>query len=83
MPALLTKSGGIKIAESGSTKWSKVVIPDNFVGKLTKVNRRTDGRAVQVIKLAKAVADCHIRHQDKKISGYHMGVSCGQCVQQL
>ncbi len=72
LPALRTKSGSFRIAEFGSTKWSNIVIPDNFVGKLTKVNRGTDGRAVQVIKLAKAMANCFIKRDNHKIIGYHM-----------
>ena len=72
LPAIRTNSSGIRIAQHGSSKWSNVVISDNFTRKLTKVNRDTDGRAVSVIKLAKAMADCHIKCQERKISGYHM-----------
>lgn len=72
LPAIRTNSGGIRIAEPGSSKWSKIIKPEIFANNLTKVNNASGGRVVPVIKLAKALADCYIKHQDKKISGYHM-----------
>ena len=72
LPAIRTRSGGVRIAEPGSTKWSNVVRPDDFAEKLAKVNTEWDGRVVQVIKLAKAMADCFISRPSRKISGYHM-----------
>ena len=72
LPAIRTNSGGIRIANPGSTQWSNIARPDDFARKLTAVNAGKEGRVVPVIKLAKAMADCFITHQDRKIGGYHM-----------
>ncbi len=72
LPAIRTKSDGVRIAEHGSSKWSNIVIPNNFTEKLTEINNANGGRVVPVIKLAKAMADCFITSQSNKISGYHM-----------
>ena len=62
----------IRIAELGGAKWSNVARPDDFAAELAKVNTARDGRVVPVIKLAKAMTDCFITQEDRKISGYHM-----------
>ncbi len=72
LPAMRTASGGVRIAEPGNTGWSNVLRPERFAEELSSVNRATNGRITPTIKLAKAMADCHITRQDKKISGYHM-----------
>ena len=72
LPAIRTNTGGVRIAEPGSTKWSNVARPDDFANELAKVNTVWDGRVVPVIKLAKAMADCFITRPKRKISGYHM-----------
>ena len=72
LPAIRTNSGGIRIAEPGSTSWSNVVHPETFARRLTEVNEANNGRVVQVIKLAKAMANCHISRQSRKFSGYHL-----------
>ena len=72
LPAIRTNTGGVRIAEFGSTKWSNVARPDDFARKLAKVSTARDGRVVPVIKLAKAMADCFITRPSRKISGYHM-----------
>ena len=72
LPAIRTNSGGIRIAEPGSTQWSNVVQSENFARKLAEVNHARNGRVVPVIKLAKAMADCLITRQDWKISGFHI-----------
>ncbi|MXZ91529.1 MAG: nucleotidyltransferase [Chloroflexi bacterium] len=72
LPAIRTSSGGIRIAEPGSTQWSNVSHPEGFAKKLSEVNHARNGRVVPVIKLAKAMADCFITRQDWKISGYHL-----------
>ena len=72
LPALRTNSGGVRIAATGSSKWSKIIRPENFANKLIKVNNANGGRVVPVIKLAKAMATCFIKREDHKISGYHM-----------
>ena len=72
LPALSTSGGGIRIAESGSTGWSNVVRFEALAEELSSVNQATDGRVTPTIKLAKAMADCHISRQDKKITGYHV-----------
>ena len=72
LPAMRTNTGGIRIAEPGSTTWSNVVRPERFAEKLSEVNQARGGRVVPTIKLAKAMADCFIRRQSRKISGYHM-----------
>ena len=72
LPAIRTSSGGVRIAEPGSTGWSDVVRPEMFAEKLSDVNQSQHGRVTPTIKLAKAIADCHIRREEAKISGYHM-----------
>ena len=72
LPAIRTSSGGIRIAELGSTRWSNVVQPEKFARKLAEVNQARNGRVVPLIKLAKAMADCLITRQERKISGFHM-----------
>ena len=72
LPAIRTSSGGVRIAEPGSTGWSNVVRPEIFAEELSAVNQANHGRVTATIKLAKAIADCHITRQDRKISGYHM-----------
>ena len=71
LPTIRT-TDGFRIAEPGSTKWSNVVHPERFAERLIKVNNARGGRIVPVIKLAKAMADCFITQEDRKISGYHM-----------
>ena len=71
LPAI-RMTDGFRIAEPDSTKWSNVVHPERFAERLIKVNNSRGGRVVTVIKLAKAMADCFITHEDKKLSGYHM-----------
>ena len=72
LPAIRTGSGGVRIAEPGSTSWSNVVHPENFARSLAEVNDANNGRVVQVIKLAKAMANCHISRPSRKFSGYHL-----------
>ena len=72
LPAIRTRTDGVRIAEPGSTQWSNVARPDNFAEKLAKVNTARNGRVVLMIKLAKAMADCFITKEDRKIKGYHM-----------
>ena len=72
LPAIRTNSGGIRIAEPGSTGWSNVVHPETFARRLAEVNDANNGRVVQVIKLAKAMANCHIGRPSRKFSGYHL-----------
>ena len=72
LPAIRTKAGGVRIAQHGTRRWSKVAHPEKFAEKLVQVNASKDGRVVPVIKLAKAMADCFITQDDRKLSGYHM-----------
>lgn len=72
LPAIRTRSGGIRIAEPRATNWSNVVRPDDFARKLASVNQARDGRVVPTIKLAKAIFDCYIRRPSRRITGYHM-----------
>ena len=72
LPAIRTSSGGVRIAEPGSTGWGSVVHPENFAGRLAEVNNANNGRVVQVIKLAKAMANCYISRPNRKLSGYHL-----------
>ena len=71
LPAIRT-TDGFRIADPAGTKWSKVVHPERFTERLIRVNSTKSGRVVPVIKLAKAMADCYITQQDRKLSGYHM-----------
>ena len=68
LPAIRTRTGSVRIAQHGTTRRSKVVHPE----KLAEVNAARDGRVVPVIKIAKAMADCFITQEDRKLSGYHM-----------
>ena len=72
LPTIRTNTGGVRIAEPGSTTWSNVVQPKNFARKFAEVNHARNGGVVPVIRLAKAMTDCFITRQDWKISGYHM-----------
>lgn len=72
LPAIRTDGGGVRIAEPGSTGWSNVVHPENFARRLSEVNDANNGRVVQVIKLAKAMANCYISRPSRKFSGYHL-----------
>ena len=72
LPAVRTNSGGVRIAEPGSTCWSNVVHPEIFARRLAEVDDVNNGRVVQVMKLAKAIANCHIRRPSRKFSGYHL-----------
>ena len=72
LPAIRTKSGGIRIAQPGSNQWSKIAHPERFAEKLAEVNKATNGRVVPLIRLAKTMADCYIRRNNRKIGGYHM-----------
>ena len=72
LPAIRTSSGGVRIAEPGSAGWSNVVRPENFARRLAEVNDANNGRVVQVIKLAKAMANCYIRRPSRNFSGYHL-----------
>ncbi len=72
LPAIRTKNGGIRIAQPGKSAWSKVIQPGNFAEELIAVNPAKNGRVVDTIKLAKAMADCFISRPNRKISGYHM-----------
>ena len=72
LPAIRTNSGGVRIAEPGSAGWSNVVHPENFAHRLAEVNSANNGRVVQIIKLAKAMANCHISRPGRKFSGYHL-----------
>ena len=72
LPAIRTNTGGVRIAEPGSTGWSNVVRPERFAEKLSEVNQARGGRVIPTIKLAKAIADCFITRPSRKISGYHM-----------
>ena len=71
LPSIRRKNG-VRIAEPGGARWSNVARPDDFAAKLAIVNTAKDGRVVPVIKLAKAISDCFITQEDRKISGYHM-----------
>ena len=72
LPAIRTRTGGIRIADPGSNQWSNIAHPERFAEKLAQVNAATDGGVVPIIKLAKAMADCFITRPSRKISGYHM-----------
>ena len=72
LPAIRTSSNGIRIADPGSSNWSNITRPEAFAEKLIEVNNDNGGRVVPVIKLAKAMADCHISRPSRKISGYHI-----------
>ena len=72
LPAIRTETGGVRIAQHGTRRWSKVAHPEKFAEKLAKVNASRDGRVVPVIKLAKAMADCFITQEDMKLNGYHI-----------
>lgn len=72
LPAIRTKTGGVRISQHGTSRWSKIAHPEKFAKRLAEVNAARDGRVVPVIKLAKAMVDCYISRPTRKISGYHM-----------
>ena len=72
LPAIRTRTGGVRIARPGARAWSDIAHPERFARKLAEVNTARDGRVVPVIKLAKAMAACCITRPERKIGGYHM-----------
>ena len=71
LPAIKTKSG-IRIPDPKSNGWSKVIHPEKFAEKLTKVNQENQGRVIPAIKLTKGLAARSIQSEKDKISGYHL-----------
>ena len=71
LPAIKTKSG-IRIPDPKSNGWSKVIHPERFAQKLTKVNQSNKGLVIPVVKLVKGLADRSIQSEKDKISGYHL-----------
>ena len=71
LPAIKTKSG-IRIPDPKSNGWSKVIHPEKFAEKLTKVNQENQGRVIPAIKLTKGLAARSIQREKDKISGYHL-----------
>lgn len=71
LPAIKTKSG-IRIPDPKSNGWSRVIHPEKFTDKLTKVNQANQGRVIPAIKLVKGLADRGIQRKGDKISGYHL-----------
>ena len=68
LPAIRNNSGGVRIAEPGSTGWSHLVRADNSARRLAEVDDANNGRVVkEVIKLANAVANCHISLPSRKL----------------
>ena len=72
LPAIRRDSGGVRIAQPGSTGWSNTVQLERFAEQLRRVNQAKGSRVIPVIMLAKALADCFIKKRDNKIRGYHM-----------
>lgn len=72
LPAIRTRTGGVRIARPGSRRWSNIAHPERFAEELAEVNTARKGRVVPVIKLAKSMADCFITRPERKIGGYHM-----------
>ena len=71
LPAIKTKSG-IRIPDPKSNGWSRVIHPEKFAEKLTKVNQENQGRVIPAIKLTKGLAARSIQSEKDKISGYHL-----------
>ena len=72
LPAIRNKRGGIQVTQSGRPAWSDIIHPANFAEQLIAVNTAKSGRMAATIKLAKAIADSHIKRTTRKISGYHL-----------
>ena len=72
LPAIRTKTGGVRIAQQGANKWSKIAHPERFAEKLAEVNTEMDGRVVPTIKLAKVMTSCFITQEHGRLSGYHI-----------
>ena len=72
LPAIRRDTEGFRIARPGSNQWSGTVLPIRFAERLMEVNQRNGSRVLPTIKLAKAVADCFVTRQSRKISGYHI-----------
>ena len=72
LPAIRTDSNGIRLADPGRTGWSKVIRPQVFAEKLNKVDKSNGSRVLPIIKLVKAMANCHIKRESRKIIGYHI-----------
>ena len=72
LPAIRRGIEGFRIARSGSNRWSGTVLPNRFAEKLIEVNQHNGSRVLPTIKLAKAIANCHVRKPSRKIIGYHI-----------
>ena len=71
LPAIRTKSG-VRIGDPEVNRWSRVLFPDRFARKLTRINQTHDGKVIPTVKLAKGLAAHSIRSDRDKISGYHL-----------
>ena len=71
LPAVRTSSG-VRIADPGRNRWSNVLHPERFAGKLTEVNQANSGQVVPTVKLAKGMAARMIRSDRDRPSGYHL-----------
>lgn len=69
LPAIKTATGYKIAASDGSDRWSNVINPRGFAGKLTQINQLNDRKMVPVIKLAKAIISTF--PEKRQLSGYH------------
>lgn len=71
LPAIRTKSG-IRIPEPRANAWSRILHPERFADKLTKVNQSNDQKVIPTVKLVKALGN-RIAQSDKgRLTGYHI-----------
>jgi hypothetical protein len=68
LPAVKT-AAGVKIQSAKANTWSEVN-PQGFVNKLTKVNKKLEGKLVPTIKLIKGINSQF--SEKRQITGYHI-----------
>jgi len=69
LPAI-SSGEGYKIAKAKKNEWSRLINPDKFADRLTKINQSNGGKVIPVIKLMKGINDQFPEPQ--KLNGYHI-----------
>lgn len=71
LPAIRTKSG-VRIADPKQNSWSRILHPERFAEKLTRVNQANSRQVVPTIKLVKALVNRFAQSKAAKPTGYHI-----------
>jgi len=68
LPAIRYK-GGFRISDSSGRSWS-FIKPEEFAKRLTEVNKKTGGKLVPTIKLAKSINSCQAKN--RQLESHHI-----------